>query len=115
RSGVGVLSLGKILGVVIAESRQAVAHQAIRSPVKPQRSAVVLLSGGLDSAVALACARAEGFECHAISFDYGQRHGTELDAAARVAESLGIPTARRVVVKIDLRTIGGSALTSDAV
>src|SRR5947209_3869930 len=72
--------------------------------------AVVLVSGGLDSAVALACARRDGFECVALSFDYGQRHAVELAAAGRVAESLG---ARRVVLKIDLRAVGGSALTDD--
>jgi 7-cyano-7-deazaguanine synthase len=73
--------------------------------------AVVLVSGGLDSAVALACARRDGFETWALSFDYGQRHGHELDAAARVARSLGV--ASHVVLKIDLRAIGGSALTDD--
>ena len=71
--------------------------------------AVVLLSGGIDSATAAAIAVREGFEVHAISFDYTQRHKVELDAAARVAESLGI--ARRLVFPIDLRSIGGSALT----
>jgi 7-cyano-7-deazaguanine synthase len=71
----------------------------------------VLVSGGLDSATALAEARSAGFECYAISFDYGQRHEVELAAARRVAESLGV--ARHVVVPIDLRAIGGSALTSD--
>jgi len=73
--------------------------------------AVVLLSGGLDSATALAVARHEGFDCHALSFDYGQRHRIELDAAARVAESIGV--ARHVTVKFDLGTWGGSALTGD--
>ncbi|MBX3441884.1 MAG: 7-cyano-7-deazaguanine synthase QueC [Planctomyces sp.] len=75
------------------------------------RRAVVLLSGGLDSATALAEARQAGFECHALSFDYGQRHRHELDAARRVAESLS--AARHVVVPLDLRAIGGSALTAD--
>jgi 7-cyano-7-deazaguanine synthase len=73
--------------------------------------AVVLVSGGLDSAVAMACARRDGFETWALSFDYGQRHGHELGAAAKVAQALG--AARHVVVKIDLRAIGGSALTGD--
>jgi 7-cyano-7-deazaguanine synthase len=76
-------------------------------------SAVVLLSGGLDSAVALACARAAGHACLAISFDYGQRHRHELTAAARVAASLGVPPERHRTVTIDLRAIGGSALTDD--
>jgi 7-cyano-7-deazaguanine synthase len=74
--------------------------------------AVVLLSGGLDSATCLAIARAEGFEPYALSFDYGQRHRHELEAAARVASALG--AARHVVVNIDLRQWGGSALTEDA-
>ncbi|HZW06929.1 MAG TPA: 7-cyano-7-deazaguanine synthase QueC [Phycisphaerales bacterium] len=73
--------------------------------------AVVLLSGGLDSATVLAMARAEGFACHAMSFDYGQRHRHELAAAARVAEALG--AAGHVVVPLDLRAFGGSALTAD--
>ncbi len=72
--------------------------------------AVVLLSGGLDSATALAVARAEGFECHALSFDYGQRHRVELEAARAVAVALG--AAQHVVLEIDLRQFGGSALTS---
>jgi 7-cyano-7-deazaguanine synthase len=72
---------------------------------------VCLLSGGLDSATTLACARRDGFECHALSFDYGQRHRVELDAAARVARSLG--AARHAVARVDLRWIGGSALTGE--
>lgn len=75
-------------------------------------ASVVLLSGGLDSCVAGAWVRSRGRALHAISFDYGQRHRTELDAAARVAEALG--AASRTVVAVDLRAIGGSALTSDA-
>jgi 7-cyano-7-deazaguanine synthase len=63
----------------------------------------------MDSAVALAEARAQGFECHALSFDYGQRHRVELEAAARVAQSLG--ACERRVVRIDLCALGGSALT----
>jgi 7-cyano-7-deazaguanine synthase len=72
--------------------------------------AVVLLSGGLDSATVLAIARDRGFETHAMSFRYGQRHVVELDCAARVAGALG--ARAHVVVDIDLRTFGGSALTS---
>jgi 7-cyano-7-deazaguanine synthase len=77
--------------------------------------AVVLLSGGLDSAVTLAAAAADigRDRCWTISFDYGQRHRVELAAAERVAESLGVATARRLVLKVDLRAIGGSALTAD--
>ena len=73
--------------------------------------AVCLLSGGLDSSVCLALARNQGFECYALSFDYGQRHSVELESAARVAQSLG--AMRHLVVPIDLRVFGGSALTSD--
>jgi 7-cyano-7-deazaguanine synthase len=73
--------------------------------------AVVLLSGGLDSATALAICRAEGFQAYALSFDYGQRHRVETEAARRVAASLGV--ARHVVVQFDLRQFGGSALTAD--
>jgi 7-cyano-7-deazaguanine synthase len=73
--------------------------------------AVVLLSGGLDSATALAAARHDGRECFALSVDYGQRHAVELAAAARVAASLG--AARHAVVRIDLHALGGSALTAD--
>lgn len=77
------------------------------------RPAVVLVSGGLDSATTLAVARERGFVCHAISFDYGQRHAVELDAAARVAASGG--AASHKVVRIDLSTFGGSALTDAAI
>jgi 7-cyano-7-deazaguanine synthase len=73
--------------------------------------AVVLLSGGLDSATVLAIAKGEGFEPCALSFRYGQRHAVELAAAARVAASQGV--RRHVIVDIDLRTFGGSALTAD--
>ncbi len=78
---------------------------------EPNIHAVVLLSGGLDSATVLAIARREGREVSALSFDYGQRHRVELAAAARVAEALG--AARHVVVPLDLRAFGGSALTGD--
>ena len=73
--------------------------------------AVVLLSGGLDSATALAVAREEGYECFALSFDYGQRHARELESAKRVAASLG--AAKHLTLRLDLRAIGGSALTED--
>ena len=75
------------------------------------RRAVVLVSGGLDSATILAVARTEGFEPHAISFDYGQRHRFELDAARRVCAAAGVK--RHIVVPLDLRAFGGSALTDD--
>jgi 7-cyano-7-deazaguanine synthase len=73
--------------------------------------AVCLLSGGLDSATCLALALREGYECYALSFDYGQRHLVELDAAARVASSLG--AASHLVVQVNLRAFGESALTAD--
>lgn len=77
----------------------------------PGRRAVVLLSGGLDSATACAAARADGFECCALSFDYGQRHERELESARRVAAALG--AKEHLVLRLDLRAIGGSALTAD--
>ena len=73
--------------------------------------AVVLLSGGLESATTLALAQGTGFECSALSFDYGQRHRRELEAAARIAKALG--AARHEIVTFDLRRFGGSALTAD--
>jgi 7-cyano-7-deazaguanine synthase len=75
--------------------------------------AVVLLSGGLDSATVLALARAEGWRCHALSIDYGQRHRAELAAAARVAAALG--AAEHRVMTLDLRAFGGSALTDASI
>jgi len=75
------------------------------------KRAVVLVSGGMDSAVTLALAREQGFVCHALSVAYGQRHASELAAAARVAFALG--AIEHKVVGVDLRSIGGSALTAD--
>ena len=77
------------------------------------RSAVVLLSGGLDSATALAIARAEGYVCHALSVAYGQRHSAELDASVKVAKRLGAASHRLIQVNLDL--IGGSALTDRSI
>lgn len=71
--------------------------------------AVVLLSGGLDSSTTLAIARSQGYDIHALSFDYGQRHARELDAARAVASSMAV--SRHIIARIDLRLIGGSALT----
>mgnify|MGYP005811587869 CR=1 FL=1 len=76
-----------------------------------QRRAVCLLSGGLDSTTCLAYARREGWECSTLAFDYGQRHRVELAAAGRVSAALG--AARHMVVAVDLRQFGGSALTGD--
>lgn len=73
--------------------------------------AVVLLSGGLDSATCLAIAKSQGFDCYALSFDYGQRHRHELVAASRVAQAIGVIDHR--TCRLDLRIFGGSALTSN--
>ena len=75
------------------------------------KNAVVLVSGGMDSAVVLALAREQGFECHALSVAYGQRHTSELAAAAELARAQG--AVQHKVVTVDLRSIGGSALTAD--
>ena len=72
---------------------------------------MVLLSGGLDSTTVLAIAQSEGYVAYALSFQYGQRHATELDAARRIAEAAGV--AGHVVADIDLRVFGGSALTDE--
>jgi len=78
-----------------------------------EKRAVVLLSGGMDSAVTLALAREQGFACHALSVAYGQRHASELAAAQRVASALG--AVEHKIVNVDLRSIGGSALTADSI
>jgi 7-cyano-7-deazaguanine synthase len=75
--------------------------------------AVVLLSGGLDSATTLAIALSQGYRCHALSFDYGQRHGAELDAARRVAAAFQVAEHR--TVRLELGQLGGSALTDKAI
>ncbi len=80
---------------------------------KQAAKAVILLSGGLDSATCLAIAKDAGYDCYCLSVDYGQRHSTELIAAERVAESLGAVAHK--IVKLDLRAIGGSALTDDSI
>ena len=76
-----------------------------------KKKAIVLLSGGLDSTTCVAIAQSQGFDVYGLSFDYGQRHTLELDAAKRVAETAGVK--HHVVAKIDLRAFGGSALTDD--
>jgi 7-cyano-7-deazaguanine synthase len=80
-------------------------------PLPSPQKAVCLLSGGLDSATCLALARRDGLECYALSFDYGQRHKSELDAAARIAKAFGV--TRHLVAHIGLDVFGGSALTGD--
>lgn len=77
------------------------------------KKAVILLSGGLDSATTLAIAREQGFACHALSLDYGQRHQVELQAAEQVAQAQGAVAHK--IIRIDLATIGGSALTDSAI
>ena len=76
-----------------------------------RKNAVILLSGGIDSATAAAIAKQDGFELHALSFHYGQRHERELESASKVAEFLRANT--QTVIRFDLRAIGGSALTDD--
>jgi len=83
------------------------------APLLAVRPAVVLLSGGLDSATVLAIVKAGGFAAHALSIDYGQRHRAELDAAARVAQAIGVASHR--VVKVDVGQFGGSALTDASI
>ena len=80
-------------------------------PDGDRKRAVVLVSGGLDSTTTLAIARAAGFECYALSVDYGQRHRLELDAASRVVSAFGVRD--HAVIELDLRRFGGSALTAD--
>lgn len=92
-------------------SKKTPAVNAPESTPSPARRAVVLLSGGMDSAVVVAIAKAQGFDVHALSVRYGQRHTSELDAAARVAAQLGVVAHK--TVDVDLRSIGGSALTDD--
>lgn len=82
-----------------------------REKVAPGTKAVVLLSGGLDSMVVAAMARECGFELHALTIDYGQRHRCELQAAAAIADRLGV--TRHIILPLDLRRFGGSALTDD--
>jgi 7-cyano-7-deazaguanine synthase len=79
---------------------------------QPPRNAIVLLSGGLDSATVLTIAQQQGFVCHAVSFAYGQRHGAEIDAARRVAARTGVASHR--IFDIDIGSLGGSALTDPA-
>lgn len=80
---------------------------------KEKQKAVILVSGGLDSSTTLAIARDQGYDCYALSFDYGQRHNSELLAADRVAKNLGAVVHKQV--SLDMRAIGGSALTDDSI
>jgi 7-cyano-7-deazaguanine synthase len=78
-----------------------------------QKKAVILLSGGLDSATVLAMASSQGYACYALSMDYGQRHATELNAARAIAEDAAVE--RHEIISLDLRQFGGSALTDDSI
>jgi len=90
----------------------AVWNRAARSnTVTTDKKAVVLLSGGLDSTTTLAIAKSQGYSCYAMTFRYGQRHDTEIECAKRIAKASGV--AEHVIVDIDLRVFGGSALTDD--
>ncbi len=99
------------LCVCLYRSRSAEGEKEVAMSSASEKPAVVLLSGGLDSATALAVARREGFRCHALTIAYGQRHAAELAAARRVASSLGAVEQR--TLELDLRAFGGSALTGD--
>jgi 7-cyano-7-deazaguanine synthase len=103
-------SIKQALALPVPEARRPI---TTLTPTAASAPAVVLLSGGLDSATVLAVARREGLVCHALAFDYGQRHRHELVAAARIAEHLGAASFR--VFPLDLRAFGGSALTDDAI
>src|ERR1051325_9334045 len=92
-------------------NRHDMAVESYYDAMSDRPEAVVLLSGGVDSATAAALTAREGFALSALSFDYGQRHAAELDAARRVAQALGV--ARHEVLTLDLRAFGGSALTAD--
>src|SRR5262245_356971 len=93
------------------QTPQLASRPGFAGAVLGRRPAVVLLSGGLDSTTTLAIARRDGFDCHALTIDYGQRHRVELDAARAVARCLG--ARDHVIVPLDLRRFGGSALTAD--
>ncbi len=88
-------------------------NQGVSIMSDEQKKAVILLSGGLDSATALAIARDQGYACYALSVDYGQRHLVELNAARRVADAMGV--VRHQVIPIALDAFGGSALTDNAI
>jgi len=81
--------------------------------MKPRKKAVILVSGGLDSTTVLAIAQAEGYDCYTLSFDYGQRHRVELEAARKISDEMG--AIENKTVKLDLGSIGGSALTDQAI
>lgn len=83
------------------------------SEVMSIKKAVILVSGGLDSTTVLAIAKAQGYDCYTLSFDYGQRHCAELQAAVMISENMSVKAHK--TIKLDLKTIGGSALTDDSI
>src|SRR2546421_11688009 len=111
------ISLAAIVFAVSRHVMKSAAHErnrqlmAFDNTLAGMKRAVVLLSGGVDSTTALAVARERGFETYALTFRYGQRHAAEVEAARRVARALG--AAEHVVLDVDLRRFGGSALTAD--
>src|SRR3989449_9201555 len=111
------ISLAAIVFAVSRHVMKSAAHEKNRqlmgvdNTLTVMKRAVVLLSGGVDSTTTLAVARQRGFETYALTFRYGQRHAVEVEAARRVAQTLG--AARHEIVGVDLRAIGGSALTAD--
>ena len=96
--------------MIIRPYKQPVVNREAKTTMTQHEKAIVLLSGGLDSTTTLAIAMAEGYACHGLIFDYGQRHRCELSAAGGIAKDAGIPSSR---ITIDLRTLGGSSLTED--
>jgi 7-cyano-7-deazaguanine synthase len=88
-------------------------NPSIISPITTSPKAVILVSGGLDSTTVLAMAKSQGYECYTLSFDYGQRHRAELVAAERLSAEMGAKEHKNIV--LDLRTIGGSALTDNTI
>lgn len=96
-----------------SDTSQPTTAQSITEKATTARKAVVLVSGGLDSTTVLAIAKSQGYDCYTLSFDYGQRHRTELAAAAKLSQLMG--AVEHKTVELDLRTIGGSALTDDAI
>jgi 7-cyano-7-deazaguanine synthase len=94
-------------------SKKTVSQKTVSQKTVSQKKAVVLVSGGLDSTTVLAIARSESYACYTLSFDYGQRHNVELQAAERIAQAMG--SLDHKVIQLDLRTIGGSALTDSTI
>ena len=103
------MQMHKLFGAMCPVTR----HTLVRESQSIMKKAVILVSGGLDSATVLAIAQATGYACYAVSFDYGQRHRAELEAARQVATRAGVVEHR--IVSIDLSQFGGSALTDETI